>query len=98
MIAIANGGDMAKNVQISMDLFLLLVKYHCLQDDSPELPDVIEKAIESKLEAMIRHDLYSTYKNQQISPEEREKARMQYLDNIGLRDSFRWPAGWCGNT
>lgn len=89
---------MAKNVQISMDLFLSLIRYHCLQDDSPELSDMITKAIESKLEAMVRHDLYSTYKNQQISPEEREKARLQYLDSIGLRDSFRWPAGWNGDT
>lgn len=89
-----NGGNMPKNVQISIELFLQLIRYHYLQDDSPELPGDITKGLESKLEAMIRHDLYSVYKNQQISPAEREKARQDYLDRIGLRDSFRWPAGW----
>lgn len=85
---------MQKNVQIPIDLFLALVRYHYLQDPAPELPGVILKGLEDKLEAVIKHDLYSTYSNKQLSPQEREQARKQYLDRIGLRESFRWPEGW----
>lgn len=83
---------MQKNIQIPMDLFLQLVRYHYLNDTDPELPVTIKKGIEDKLEAIIRHQIYSDSKNKAISPEEREKARQRYLDRVGVRDSFRWPA------
>ena len=85
---------MGKNVQIPMDLFLLLVRYHYLEDDDPQLLPGIRKALESKLESMIKRELYGVYSNKQLSPAERESARQQYLERIGLRDSFRWPEGW----
>lgn len=81
---------MPKNIQIPSELFLRLIRYHYLQDESPELLKEITKGLEIKLDAMIRHDLYTAYKNKELSPEEREEARQKYLDSIGLRDSFRW--------
>lgn len=85
---------MGKTVQISTELFLQLIRFHYLQDTDPSLPEDILKGLENKLEAMVKHDLYSTYSNKQLSPQEREQARKQYLDRIGLRDSFRWPENW----
>lgn len=81
---------MPKNVQIPFDLFLSLIRYHYLGDDSPDLPAEILKGLEDKLEAMVRHDLYSTYSNKELSDKEREAAKRQYLDRVGIRDSFRW--------
>lgn len=81
-----------KNVQISYDLFLMLLRHHLLDDDTEELKKSINNALEQKLEALIKHDLYSTYKDKSLSPEEREKARQDYLNRIGMRDSFRWSA------
>lgn len=48
--------------------------------------------VRQKLEAMMRHDLYSLYKS---GADEgiRAKARQEYLDAIGLSDSFRWGQG-----
>lgn len=45
--------------------------------------------MEDKLEAMIRRDSYTKYK---IAPaeEEREKARQEYLDKVGMHRDFRW--------
>lgn len=81
---------MPKNVQISFDLFLQLVRYHYFHSEDEQLQGSIEKGIQDKLEAMIKHDLYSVYSNKQLSDAERDAARREYLDRIGLRDSFRW--------
>lgn len=84
---------MARNVQIPMDLFVQLIRYHYLEDDNPELLPAIRKGLEDKLEAIIRHETYSQYKDKALSPEEREQARQRYLDRIGMKDSFRWGEG-----
>lgn len=47
--------------------------------------------VKRKLEAMMRHDLYSLYKTG-ADEKNRAKARQQYPDAIGLSDSFRWCA------
>ena len=49
----------------------------------------IKRGLEEKLEAMERRDLYTIYK---IAPteEEREKARREYLEKVGVHRSFRW--------
>jgi len=76
-----------KNVQISEDLFFLLVKYH-LADIDEVLPE-IKKALENKLEMLLRRDLYTKYKTA-ITVSEREEARKAYLDKIGMHQNFRW--------
>ena len=52
------------------------------------LPD-IEKGLENKLDALVKHQLYSSYKTAPTE-EEREKARKEYLDKIGIHKDFRW--------
>ena len=76
-----------KNVQISEQLFVALVKYHLLEMDDvyPE----IKKGLEKKVDALVMRELYTKYKTAPTE-EEREKARREYLDKRGVPDSFRW--------
>lgn len=76
-----------KNMQISEQLFLALMKYHLLEMDDV-LPE-IRKGLEEKLEAMVKRDLYTKYKTAPTE-EEREKARQEYLEKVGMHWSFRW--------
>ena len=57
-----------------------------------EIDDVlpeIKKGLEEKLEAMVRRELYTKYKTAPTE-EEREKARQEYLEKVGMHRSFRW--------
>ena len=81
--------QMRKNVQIPFSLFIYLVQYFVLDMASDELFSKIEKAMETKVDAIIMHDLYAKYKTAP-SDEEREKARLEYLEKRGISESFRW--------
>lgn len=76
-----------KNVQISHELFIALVKYFLLEQD--ELFTEIKKGLEKKLDALVTRELYTKYKTAP-SEEEREKARLEYLARRGVPSSFRW--------
>lgn len=76
-----------KNVQISMDLFLSLLRYVLIGQEE-ELP-VVKQGLEEKLEALVRRELYTKYKTAS-TPEDREKARKEYLDKRGVPENFRW--------
>lgn len=76
-----------KQVQIPLSLANRLFRYFLCDDDS--VYEDIKKELEIKLEAMIKHELYTKSKTSDTA-EEREKARQQYLDKVGMRDSFRW--------
>ena len=76
-----------KNIQISEELFFALLKYHFVEIDDV-LPE-IKKGLVDKLEAMVRRDLYTKYKTAPTE-EEREKARQEYLDKVGMHRDFRW--------
>ena len=77
---------MAKQVQIPEDIFKKLIMFHIL--GNTENQETISRYLEEKLERLVQHDLYATYKTAQ-SEEEREKARIQYLDHRGIPDAFR---------
>ena len=53
-----------------------------------EIPE-IKKGLEEKMEAMVRRELYTRYKTA-LTEEEREKARKEYLERIGMHNDFRW--------
>ena len=76
-----------KNVQIPYDLFIDLLHYHLVQED--DYAEDIWQGLEEKLDAMVRHELYVKYKAASTE-EEREKARLEYLDRRGVPKSFRW--------
>ena len=77
-----------KQVQIPLKTLFSLFKYFLIEK-TEEDEKAITEALESKLEAMIRHDLYTKSKIAETD-EEREKARQEYLDRIGMHEDFRW--------
>ena len=79
--------DRLKNVQISQELFFDLVRFHLLEME--ELVPEIQKGLEAKLEAMVKRELYTKYKTAPTE-EEREQARKEYLDKVGIHRDFRW--------
>ena len=76
-----------KNVQITQELFLSLVKYHLLEATEEE--EKIKKELTEKLDTMAKRKIYSQYKTAPTE-EEREKARQEYLNKVGILPSFRW--------
>ena len=76
-----------KNVQISQELFIALMRYFLLKQE--EIYPEIKKGLEKKLDALVMRELYTKYKTAP-SEEEREKARREYLDKRGVPESFRW--------
>ena len=63
------------------------MKYLLLEQE--ELLPEIQKGLEKKLDALVMRELYTKYKTAP-SEEEREKARLEYLDKRGVPESFRW--------
>ncbi len=76
-----------KNIQISYDLFIKLLQYHCF--DRYECEDDIKQELERKLSALVKRKYYTNYKTAD-SEEEREKNRQKYLDEVGMHKDFRW--------
>ena len=76
-----------KQVQIPQELFVLLIHYHLMEDDSRA--DEIRIGLEKKLDAMVLHELYEKSKTEPTEAE-REKSRKEYLDRKGIPDIFRW--------
>ncbi len=77
-----------KNIQISQELFLKIFRY--FEFDCLELEPEIKKELNEKLDALWKHELYSKYKNKSLSDEEREQARQEYLDAVGIHKDWRW--------
>lgn len=82
---------MPKNVQIEKELLYDLFDYFLNGNRDDFTQEAIITALESKLEAMVRHELYTQSKTAATS-EAREAARQAYLDRVGMRQSYRWPA------
>ena len=78
-----------KSIQITQKLFLELAQYFLLEKQEPEREEAIKKGLSDKLEAMIKHDLYTKYKTAPTS-EQQEQARQEYLEKAGIPNSFRW--------
>lgn len=79
-----------RSILLDYDLFVDLYVYACRHSEPNDLQFIrLYAGVRQKLEAMMRHDLYSLYKSG-ADGEVRAKARQEYLDAIGLSDSFRW--------
>ena len=76
-----------KNVQISYELFIMLVKFHLGGDDL--WIEEIESGLNQKIDAIIARNAYTKYKTADTK-EEQEKARIEYLDLKGYHKNFRW--------
>lgn len=78
-----------KNVQIPLETFVALCKVHLMGVDDKDTLQAVKTSLEGKLDALIKHDTYTAYKTAE-SPQEREKARQEYLDRVGVPQDFRW--------
>ena len=78
------------NVQISQELFMQLLRFHLVEDESCEKE--IKQGLEKKLDRMVMRDLYGKFKTAPTE-EERERARKEYLDR---RDRMAFP--WEGTS
>lgn len=78
-----------KSLQIPERLFLEIAQYFLLDYREPEREQTIKKGLSDKIEAVIRHDLYTKYKTAP-TPEQQEQARKEYLEKAGIPQSFRW--------
>ncbi len=79
-----------RNILVDYDLFVDLYVYACRYSEPDDLQfKRLCAGVRKKFDAMMRHELYSLYKSgaDEIT---RKKARLEYLDAIGLSDSFRW--------
>ena len=76
-----------RNVQISQELFMQLLRFHLMEDESCEREN--KQELEKKLDRMVMRDLFGKSKTAPIE-EEREQARKEYLDRRGVPESFRW--------
>ena len=76
-----------KNVQVPQQLFMKLLRYHLLDDDS--CTEDVKKGLEQKMKTMVERELYTKSKTAPTE-EEREKARQEYLDKCGMHEDFRW--------
>lgn len=76
-----------KNIQIPQELFMKLLRYHLLDDDS--CTEDVKKGLEQKMNTMVERELYTKTKTAPTE-EEREKARQEYLDTRGIQADFRW--------
>lgn len=79
-----------KNVQIPFELFHALLDYHLLEkQDDPDLQKRIYDQLLKKLDQIVTRDLYTQSKTAPTA-EEREAARIRYLDKKGIHKDFRW--------
>jgi len=79
-----------QSVTIPVDLWERLAVYVLDEDTQTESNrQWLIQQIEAKLDRDLNHDLYTQYKTAPTE-EQREKARKEYLDNIGMRQGFRW--------
>lgn len=76
-----------KNVQISHELFMMLIKYFFFEREN--LFSEIQRELEQKLDALVARELYTKYKTAPTK-EEKERARQEYLNRKGIHSSFRW--------
>ena len=66
-----------KNVQISQELFIRLVRLLVFEFD--EDTDLIKKELEDKMEKLVRHEIYSKFKT---APTEEEKEKLVRTTSI----------------
>lgn len=84
-----------KKIQIDEKLFVQMVKYFYSDElgfDDCELNELyndIKNGIDKKMDAISRRSYYTEYKTADTDVA-RERARQKYLDEVGMREDFRW--------
>ena len=84
---------MQKAFQIELQLFFAIYDYFFNNPDGQPQgyeADEIRRKLDEKLDKVISRELFSKYKRA-ATAEEREQARQQYLDHVGMLHSHRTP-------
>lgn len=83
---------MTQYIQISRELFVQLLQYFndttLTDNELLELTNQISSELDDKLNKLVQRDLFTRYKTAQTE-EQREKARIKYLDSIGIGKDWR---------
>ena len=66
-----------------------MTQYFILNQRSSVLEESISKGIEDKFDALLKHELYTKYKTAPTE-EQKEQARKEYLEKVGILEGFRW--------
>ena len=77
-----------KSVQIPFKLFLNCLRLICFEEDNTKLREETKTLIWAKFEQIQRRELFTAYKTA-ATDEEREQARRNYLDRVGIPEDFR---------
>lgn len=79
-----------KSVTIPKILFEQMAVF-CLEENArtPELLNRIRSGVYEKLDRQVNHELYTKYKTAPTAAQ-RDRARRQYLENIGINKDFIW--------
>lgn len=80
---------MSKQVQIDSELFYALYRLIVLEECDSELLSFAKNQLDSKFNKLVNHSLYSKYKTAD-SEDDRENARKEYLESIGIHKDFVW--------
>lgn len=78
-----------KMIQIPELLYNQMAAYILTHEDDSDLYQLCKKGIFDKMDRQVNHDLYTNYKTA-ATEEQRNAARKEYLDRIGVPVSFRW--------
>lgn len=79
-----------KQIQIPESLFTQMAAFVLMEDYRTEQnTKMIQDGIYAKLDRQVEHELYSRSKTAP-TPEEREKARHEYLERKGIHPDYRW--------
>lgn len=89
-----------KNVQIAEHLFydVAYIFYHVLNDEiraslsenDLQVVERAETALNAKIDNIMKHAYYTASKDFSLSAEQREKARQDYLNLVGMHKDFRF--------
>lgn len=77
------------NIQIPESVFCALCRSYLYDMRLEQDTKLIREALQTKLDAITKRQLYTTYKTADTA-NEREKARQEYLDIAGISKNFRW--------
>jgi hypothetical protein len=80
---------MSKNIQIPISVFFDILDFVSDPYQNDFLRDDLQKTLNQKLNALIRHFLFSKYKSAPIGSLDREQFRREYLDKAYVIPSFR---------
>jgi hypothetical protein len=80
---------MSKNIQIPISVFFDMLDFVNDPNQNYLLRENLQNALNQKLDALIRHLLFSKYKSAPVDSFEREQFRRQYLDKAYVMPLFR---------